>query len=72
MVFRERYSFNFYGKACDDLIESHKTSSPPLLSCTQQSIEMEYGGHKNCVAELKIDSKKNLVTEESSTEAKLL
>ena len=61
--------FKFYGKTQDDVFDGHRTSSPALLSCTQKLLKMEYGGYKNYIAQLKIDFKQKLVSEEAKIKA---
>ena len=64
--------FNFYGEKQDDVFDGYTTSSPAMLSCTQKSLKMEYSGYKNYVAQLKIDFKQKLVSEEAKIKASIL
>ena len=64
--------FNFYSKTQDDVFGRHRTSSPTLLSCTQKSLKMEYSGYKNYAAQLKINFKQKLASEEAKIKASIL
>ena len=64
--------FNFYGKTQNDVFEGHRTLSPSLLSCTQKSLKMEYGEYKNYIAQLKIDFKQKLVSEEAKIKTSII
>ena len=63
---------NDYSKTQDDVFGKHRTSSPTLLSCTQKSLKMEYSGYKNYVAQLKINFKQKLASEEAKIKASIL
>ena len=64
--------FNFYGKIQDDVFDGHRTSSPALLLCTQKLLKMEYSGYKNYIAQLKINFKQKLASEEAKIKASIL
>ena len=42
-------AFDFYGTQAEDDYEGHKSTSPPLLNCTLNSLKLEYGGCKTYV-----------------------
>ena len=64
--------FNFYSKTQENVFNRHRTSSPAPLLCTQKSLKMEYSEYKNYVAQLKIDFKQKLVSEEAKIKASIL
>ena len=64
--------FNFYHKTQDDVFDKHRTSSPTLLLCTQKLLNLEYSGYKNYIAQLKINFKQTLVSEETKIKASIL
>ena len=41
--------FSFYGKERADTYAGHTLTSPALISCTTESLSLEYGGYKNYV-----------------------
>ena len=45
--------FSFYGKGRSDTYVGHTVTSPALMSCTEESLSLEYGGFKNYVASSK-------------------
>ena len=45
--------FWFYGKERSDTHASHTITSPALISCTAESLSLEYGEYKNYVASSK-------------------
>ena len=64
--------FNLYCEKQDDVFDGYRTSSLAMLLCTQKSLKMEYSGYKNYVAQLKIDFKQKLVSEEAKIKASIL
>ena len=42
--------FSFYGKERSGTYVGRTITSPALISCTEESLSLEYGGYKNYVA----------------------
>ena len=64
-------AFDFYGKQADDY-EGHKSTSPPLLNCTLNSLKLEYGGYKTYVTTRNNKVKGDLELQLKSLNAKLI
>ena len=45
--------FSFYGKERSDTYAGRTITSPALISCTEESLSLKYGGYKNYVASSK-------------------
>ena len=56
---KNKILFSFYGKERSDTYTGCTITSPVLISCTADSLSLEYGGYKNYVAL----SKKNKIVE---------
>ena len=63
--------FSFYGSGRSDTYTSLTVTSPALISCTTESLSLEYGGYKNYVASSKKSKIVELETEERKITAKL-
>ena len=63
--------FSFYGKEKTDVYEGHSVTSPPLITCTAESLNLEYGGYKNYVATMKKKAIEALETEEQNLQSQL-
>ena len=65
-------AFNFYGNPAEDIYQGHRTFSPALLNCTNESLKLEYGGYKNYVNSRKAAVCKDLQANVKSLETRLL
>ena len=65
-------AFDFYGKQAEDDYEGHKSTSPPLLNCTLNSLKLEYGGYKTYVTTRNNKVKGDLELQLKSLNAKLI
>ena len=59
--------FSSYGKERSDTYAGCTITCPALISCTEESLSLEYGGYKNYVA----SSKKSKIVELESEERKI-
>ena len=59
--------FSSYGKERSDTYAGCTITCPALISCTEESLSLEYGGYKNYVA----SSKKNKIVELEREERKI-
>ena len=63
--------FSFYGKEWSDFYAGRTVTSPGLISCTDESLSLEYGEYKNYVASSKKSKIVELETEERKITAQL-
>ena len=63
--------YEFYGKEKTDIYEDHRVTSSALISCTAESLNLEYGGYKNYVNKLKKKEIEALCKEEQRLSTQL-
>ena len=63
--------YEFYGKEKTDIYEDHRVTSSALISCTAESLNLEYGGYKNYVDKLKKKEIEALCKEEQRLSTQL-